>query len=72
VEKPFGVGGVLTRLRVVLRQRGQAQGPLEPIRAGAAEIDLEKHMVARDSGVVKVCPANTTSWPAGLRCGARC
>jgi two-component system KDP operon response regulator KdpE len=56
VEKPFGVGELLARLRVALRQRGQAQGPLAPIRAGAVEIDLEKHLVIRDGAVVKVSP----------------
>jgi len=56
VEKPFGVGELLARLRVALRQRGQAQGPLVPIRAGAVEIDLEKHLVTRGGAVVKVSP----------------
>jgi two-component system KDP operon response regulator KdpE len=56
VEKPFGVGELLARLRVALRQRGQAQGPLEPIRAGAVEIDLEKHLVTREGAVVKISP----------------
>jgi two-component system KDP operon response regulator KdpE len=56
VEKPFGVGELLARLRVALRQRGQAQGPLEPIRAGVVEIDLEKHLVTRDGATVKISP----------------
>ena len=56
VEKPFGVGELLARLRVALRQRGAAQGPIEPIRAGSVEIDLEKHLVTRDGVVIKVSP----------------
>jgi two-component system KDP operon response regulator KdpE len=56
VEKPFGVGELLARLRVALRQRpkgGEAQGP---IRSGEVEIDLEKRLVTRAGTVVKVSP----------------
>ncbi len=56
VEKPFGVGELLARLRVALRQRGATQEPLAPIRAGGVEIDIEKHLVTRDGAVVKVSP----------------
>jgi CheY-like chemotaxis protein len=34
VEKPFGVGELLARLRVALRQRGAAQGPSNPSAPG--------------------------------------
>ncbi|MBI1682292.1 MULTISPECIES: response regulator [Caulobacter] len=56
VEKPFGVGELLARLRVALRQRAATQAPAGPIRAGAVELDLEKRLVTRDGTVVKVSP----------------
>lgn len=56
VEKPFGVGELLARLRVALRQKAATQAPLGPIRAGAVELDLDKRLVTRDGAVVKVSP----------------
>lgn len=56
VEKPFGVGELLARLRAALRQKASIQGPVGPVRAGAVEIDLEKRLVTRDGAVVKVSP----------------
>jgi two-component system KDP operon response regulator KdpE len=56
MEKPFGVGELLARLRVALRQKAATQAPVGPIRAGAVELDLEKRLVTRDGVVVKVSP----------------
>ncbi|PLR22271.1 DNA-binding response regulator [Caulobacter zeae] len=56
VEKPFGVGELLARLRVALRQKAATQAPVGPIRAGAVELDLEKRLVTRNGAVVKVSP----------------
>ncbi|AYV49316.1 DNA-binding response regulator [Caulobacter flavus] len=56
VEKPFGVGELLARLRVALRQKAATQAPVGPIRAGAVELDLDKRLVTRDGAVVKVSP----------------
>ena len=56
LEKPFGVGELLARLRAALRQRTSAKAPLGPIRSGEVEIDLEKHRVTRGGEVVKVSP----------------
>ncbi|MFT4254405.1 MAG: response regulator [Caulobacter sp.] len=56
VEKPFGVGELLARLRVALRQKAAVQAPAGPIRAGAVELDLDKRLVTRDGAVVKVSP----------------
>ncbi len=56
VEKPFGVGELLARLRVALRQTGRAQAPAGPIRAGDVEIDLEKRRVTRAGEPVKLSP----------------
>jgi two-component system KDP operon response regulator KdpE len=56
VEKPFGVGELLARLRVALRQRAATQAPVGAIRAGAVELDLDKRLVTRDGAVVKISP----------------
>ncbi|WP_165184380.1 response regulator [Caulobacter soli] len=56
VEKPFGVGELLARLRVALRQSARAPAPTGPIRAGDVEIDLEKRLVTRGGTPVKVSP----------------
>ncbi len=56
VEKPFGVGELLARLRVALRQRQRFPGGETVIRAGGVEIDLERRLVRRDGEIVKVSP----------------
>ncbi|MDG2522176.1 response regulator transcription factor [Caulobacter segnis] len=56
VEKPFGVGELLARLRVALRHAGKADtGPLQ-IKAGEVLIDLDKHKVSRSGAPVKLSP----------------
>jgi two-component system KDP operon response regulator KdpE len=56
VEKPFGVGELLARLRVAMRHRLQ-QAVGEPvIRAGGLEIDLIKRLVTRDGAAVHLSP----------------
>lgn len=56
VEKPFGVGELLARLRAALRQSARAPTPTGPIRAGDIEIDLEKRLVTRAGAAVKLSP----------------
>jgi len=56
VEKPFGVGELLARLRAALRRAGRAPSVGGPIRAGEVEIDLEKRRVTRGGEVVKLSP----------------
>jgi len=56
VEKPFGVGELLARLRVALRQRQRFPSGEAVIRAGGVEIDLERRLVTRDGEIVKVSP----------------
>ncbi len=55
VEKPFGIGEFLARLRVALRQRGAAT-PSGLYRAGEVEIDLDKRLVKRSGEIVKLSP----------------
>lgn len=56
VEKPFGVGELLARLRAALRQTGKAAGPQGPIRLGEVEIDLDKRLVTRAGEKVGLSP----------------
>ncbi|WP_312145134.1 response regulator [Brevundimonas sp.] len=56
VEKPFGVGELLARVRANLRQaapRAEMQGPLT---AGDVVIDLERRLVTRADAGVRVTP----------------
>ncbi len=55
VEKPFGIGEFLARLRAALRQRGAAT--LSGVyRAGEVEIDLDKRLVRKAGEIVKLSP----------------
>ncbi|WP_269714176.1 winged helix-turn-helix domain-containing protein [Caulobacter sp. NIBR2454] len=56
VEKPFGVGELLARLRVALRHAGKADSGPTQIQAGDVLIDLDKHRVTRGGEVVKLSP----------------
>ena len=56
VEKPFGVGELLARLRANLRQaapRAEAAGPLA---AGEVIIDLERRLITRADAAVRLTP----------------
>lgn len=56
LEKPFGVGELLARLRAALRQRASAKAPEGPVRSGEVEIDFDRRRVTRAGEVVKVSP----------------
>jgi two-component system KDP operon response regulator KdpE len=56
VEKPFGVGELLARLRAALRHTGKAAAPQGPIRLGEVEIDLDKRLVTRGGDKVGLSP----------------
>jgi two-component system, OmpR family, KDP operon response regulator KdpE len=56
VEKPFGVGELLARLRVALRHRIARQGGSPVVKAGAVEIDLVARTVKRDAEIVRLSP----------------
>ena len=56
VEKPFGVGELLARLRVNLRQAGARAETREPITVGAVTIDLERRRVTRAGQTVRLTP----------------
>ncbi|MBC6981273.1 response regulator [Caulobacter sp. 17J80-11] len=56
VEKPFGIGELLARLRVALRHRVQREGVSPVVRAGDLEIDLVGRRVVRAGQVVRLSP----------------
>lgn len=56
VEKPFGVGELLARLRVALRHQVQRAGGEPVIHAGDIEIDLVRRLVSRGGEPVRLSP----------------
>jgi two-component system KDP operon response regulator KdpE len=56
VEKPFGVGEFLARLRVALRHSLQSQDAPPVVEVGEVRIDLVKRKVARAGEPVRLSP----------------
>jgi len=56
VEKPFGIGELLARLRVALRHRIQRNGAQAVVTTGEVEIDLVKRSVRRGGELVRLSP----------------
>jgi len=57
VEKPFGVGELLARLRAALRQRSHAaEPPPAIIRTGPLTIDFPRRLVTRADEIVHLSP----------------
>jgi two-component system KDP operon response regulator KdpE len=56
VEKPFGVGELLARLRVALRHRLRDEGAEPVVTAGDLTIDLIKRLVTRKGDAIRLSP----------------
>jgi two-component system KDP operon response regulator KdpE len=56
VEKPFGIGELLARLRAALRHTIARSGVSSVIRSGELEIDLVNRRVAREGQPVRLSP----------------
>ena len=56
VEKPFGVGELLARLRVALRHKLADKGAPPVVTAGGLSIDLVKRLVTRDGARIRLSP----------------
>lgn len=56
VEKPFGVGELLARIRAGLRQTPGRAAPAGPLTIGDIHIDLELRRVTRGGGLVRLTP----------------
>jgi two-component system KDP operon response regulator KdpE len=63
VEKPFGIGELLARLRAALRHTIARSGVSSVIRTGELEIDLVNRRVSRDETAVR--------WSSWSRAAAR-
>lgn len=56
VEKPFGVGELLARIRAGLRQAAPREMPVGPVKAGDVTIDLDRRLILRDGAPVRLTP----------------
>jgi two-component system KDP operon response regulator KdpE len=56
VNKPFGVGELLARMRTALRHRMQRQAETPTLTAGDVEIDNLRHRVTRAGEEIKLTP----------------
>jgi two-component system KDP operon response regulator KdpE len=56
VNKPFGIGELLARLRAALRHRLRAQGATPVVKAGDLKIDIARHKVLRDEDEIHLTP----------------
>jgi two-component system KDP operon response regulator KdpE len=57
VEKPFGVGELLARLRAALRQRAHAGEPPPPVvKAGALTVDFPRRLITKGDEIVHLSP----------------
>ena len=56
VEKPFGVGELLARLRAHLRQTASRHAPVGPLEIGEVVIALEHRQVTRAGAAIRLTP----------------
>lgn len=56
VNKPFGVGELMARLRTALRHRAQRNDETPVLRLGDVEIDTIRHRVTRAGAELKLTP----------------
>jgi len=56
VEKPFGIGELLARIRASLRQRADPAAHKGPVVAGDVIIDLDRRLVTRNGEPVRLTP----------------
>jgi two-component system KDP operon response regulator KdpE len=56
VDKPFGMGELMARLRAALRHRLRRQGETPVFRAEGITVDLVRRLVSRDGADVKLSP----------------
>lgn len=56
VNKPFGIGELMARLRVVTRSRTAAPAPADIVRVGHLEIDFGSHLMKVAGKIVRASP----------------
>jgi two-component system KDP operon response regulator KdpE len=56
VNKPFGIGELLARLRAALRHKMRQQGEAPVVKAGDLRIDIARHKVLRGEAEIRLTP----------------
>ncbi len=56
IDKPFGIGELLARLRAALRQVSRASGERTRFETAGLVVDLAAHTVTRDGQVIRLTP----------------
>jgi two-component system KDP operon response regulator KdpE len=56
INKPFGVGELMARLRTALRHRMQRRGEIPVLRVGELEVDVPRHAVTWQGREVALSP----------------
>jgi two-component system KDP operon response regulator KdpE len=56
VEKPFGIGELMARLRVALRHASKLGAEITLVRCERVAIDLDKRLVTREDQPIKLTP----------------
>lgn len=56
IEKPFGIGELMARLRAALRHADRVGAEATHLSAGALSLDIAAHTVARDGLPIKLTP----------------
>jgi two-component system, OmpR family, KDP operon response regulator KdpE len=56
VEKPFGIGELLARLRAALRQASHGEQEPTEIESGGLRVDLSSHFITKNGEPVKLTP----------------
>lgn len=56
VNKPFGIGELLARIRAVLRNRNQGVPHQTVFHSGALAVDTDRHTVEQDGKPIKLTP----------------
>ncbi|NKB15878.1 MAG: response regulator, partial [Sphingomonadales bacterium] len=56
VNKPFGIGELMARLRTALRHASQAAGEADKVVSGDLVIDIAAHAVSRAGNAIKLTP----------------
>jgi two-component system KDP operon response regulator KdpE len=56
VNKPFGIGELLARMRTALRHRMERKAETPVLKVGNLEIDSVRHRVSRDDKEIKLTP----------------
>ena len=56
VNKPFGIGELLARLRAALRHKMRRQGETPVVKTGDIKIDIARHKVTRGEAEIRLTP----------------